>query len=93
MKSDTLHSVRLVYAVLMLSTAILATYYGSFFYAVLTLPEYESPVDTVEDILQVAENGQHRILVRQNSILLPAFAKAARDDRLFYAIGRHINRY
>lgn len=92
MKEDTFHSVRLLYAVLMLSTAILATFYGSSFYAVLTLPEYGSPIDTTADILRIAEDDSHRLLFRQNSILLPAFARANKEDRLFYAIGSHLNR-
>lgn len=90
--TETFHSVRLIYAVLMLSTAILATYYGSSFYAVLTLPEYAAPVDSVEDILKIVQQDSHRLLMRQNSALLPAFLRAHPEDRLFYAIGRHLNR-
>src|SRR5699024_888933 len=45
---------RFLYASWMFANLILANIYSCIFFSILTIPRYEPPVDTVEDIRQIA---------------------------------------
>lgn len=85
-------SSRLVYALWIMSVVVLASSYSGCFYSILTIPVYEKAIDTVNDILDCAQDGFHRIVAPQHSSYLADFLASKEDNGVFYIIGQHINR-
>lgn len=83
---------RLLIGPWMLALLILTNLYCSVFYSILTVPRYERPIDTIENIAQIARSDSHFILVRRQSTYSRRFTHASPDAGLFYAIGQHIRR-
>ena len=85
-------SVRLLNAAWMLSVLILANSYGGRFYSILTLPEFEPPIDTLTDIERIAQNDQGSLQTFHDSSYLQMFLTAKPEDSILYTIGQHMNR-
>lgn len=87
------NSERLLLATWMITSLILSTVYCTLFFALITVPQYERPIDTREDLLRVAQSDSHFLLTRGHSAFQTMFIYARRNQNaLFYEIGRHMNR-
>src|SRR5690349_4317780 len=60
-------SMRIVYGLWICLALVLSSSYGSSFYSLLTVPEYERPVDTIENISAIAQTDHKYLIVKQNS--------------------------
>ncbi|KAH9401370.1 hypothetical protein TYRP_016754 [Tyrophagus putrescentiae] len=85
----------LAYLTWMISCVVLSNIYSSVFYSMLTVPEFDRPIDTQADLARIASsNSGYQILMKAHSGFQQhfQFASASNDaptlDRL---IGLHIN--
>lgn len=90
---ETYLSSRLKYAVWMLAALILSQIYISIFNSIITVPEYEPPIDKITDLLNAISDDSHYIYMAENfGIFRRAFKRASARNRVFHQIGRHLNR-
>ena len=86
-------SIRWIYASLLLATLVLSTFYSCSIFSILTLPRFESPVDTIADIERIAVTDSHSLIMRHNSMIADTFKKAkAEHNKLYHLIGQHLLR-
>ncbi len=78
----------------MLAALILAQIYNSIFNSIITVPEYDPPIDSVADLLKAINDDSHLIYLAANfGVFKYAFLKATPErNRVFHQIGRHLNR-
>lgn len=88
----TADSLRLIYLSWMLASLILATAYSSSFYSILSVPAHVPPIDSLNDLLNVAKSDAKFILMLGNSAFLTRFKYSAHGTDAYYLIGQHINR-
>lgn len=50
-------------------------------------------IDTIDDIIEIAQSDSHTIFVWQGSLFQQRFLDATPEERLFYAIGQHLRKY
>ncbi len=74
------------------STLILSTFYTSIYFSILTVPQTTKPIDSIEDLIEVANSDSFQVILTKNSLLHQQIMTSNKDDCLFYAIGQHINR-
>lgn len=85
-------AMRLIIGIWIFCALTLSTSYSSAFYSILTVPEFELPVDTVEDIRLLASSDSKYLLVKENSSNWLNFIGAGRENRVYHTIGVHLNR-
>ena len=85
--------IRILYAVWMMSVVILSNSYGSCFYSILAVPEFERPIDRIEDILKIAQTDRGFLVTIRHSSYLDTFLSSQPDMGIYYLIGRHMARY
>jgi len=83
----------MIYGVWLFATLILSTAYSSIFYSILTIPIYDKPIDTIDDLVRVAKSDSHYLLLKGNSFYYTLFSKAKPRYTLFYTIRLHFERY
>lgn len=87
------NSSRLKYGVWMFSTLILSTNYISIFYSLLTLPQYERPIDTVNDLMESIKDDSHTIWTQSNyEYLRRMFQRSPPQFKVLHEIGKHMTR-
>ncbi|KAI2806526.1 hypothetical protein BLOT_008483 [Blomia tropicalis] len=87
------NSSRLKYGVWMFSTLILSTNYNSIFYSLLTLPQYERPIDTVNDLMESIKDDSHTIWTQSNyEYLRRMFQRSPPQFKVLHEIGKHMTR-
>src|SRR5690606_2558253 len=67
-KDDSRPSSRMVLAAWILTALVLSNAYSSSFYSILILNEYGRPLDSIEDLLQVAARDSKAIVMNGRSI-------------------------
>ena len=88
-----LNSTRIALASWMLAALLLANAYSSVFYAVLTVPELERPLDTVQQLLRAAQTDSRSIITQQQSAMYASIAEAEPGGHtLYYALQQHMKR-
>ena len=85
-------TIRILYATWLLAVVVIATSYTSSFYSILTLPEYEPPVDYIEDILDIATTDKAQLITLKGSSYYADFVFAKPETTAYYLIGKHMNR-
>src|SRR5699024_3152582 len=86
-------SVRLLYSCWMLSAVVLVTIYSCFFYSSLTLPKFEPLVDTVDDLVRLAQSDHYRVYQKNGSTnIRKLIVSSLPEHGPLYIIGQHINR-
>ena len=86
------HSVRILLATWILVSLILAHSYSGVFYSKLALLEFENPIDTIEDMMDLLDNDHFQL--HTSRLRSTDFLSATKDENeLFYKIGQHIRRY
>lgn len=88
-------SISLLYSCWILASLILSIIFSSIIYSVLTIPEYERPIDTLEDLLRVARDRTKSLIVRSNVAQWNEFLQASRantsaQSKVFRTIGTHL---
>lgn len=84
---------RLIVGIWIFCALTLSTSYSSAFYSILTVPEYELPVDSVEDLSSIARSDSRTLLVKENSSNWLNFMSAdPSTNRVYHTIGMHLNR-
>lgn len=95
-RSTCSESTRLIHAGWILAMLILTSAYSSALYSLLTVPEFESPIDTMQDFIRSIhrrDKGQQKLIVNYaRSVYLEQFIHPQPGNRLFEKIGRHLNR-
>ena len=76
-----------------MAIVILSNSYGGCFYSILTVPEFERPIDTVDDIIEIARTDRGYLVTIDHSSYLDTFLTSKPDEGIFYLIGRHMARY
>lgn len=71
---------------------VLTNLYNSVFFSLLTVPEYRNPINTIDDLLNSIRDDNYAVITLQNSSYLKEFNVAKPIDRIYYEIGRNINR-
>lgn len=89
-KSQT--GVCLLVGLWILSALILGTFYTSIHFSILTLPRTSKPIDSIEDLIEVANSDSHQIVLSKASLLRQLILSSNKKDRLFYSIKKHLNR-
>ena len=77
----------------MLSALILTNCYSSSFYSILTIPAYESTINSLEDLEKAANSDTYNMITWKDSSYLSELIYAQKDQRLYYALGQHIKRF
>lgn len=72
-------------------TLVLTTSYSSIFYSILTIPEYEKPIDDIEDALEFMERDS-RTTIFTSAIYYKHFMKAKPNNQLYYSLGQYIKK-
>ncbi|KAJ6221970.1 hypothetical protein RDWZM_000515 [Blomia tropicalis] len=90
-KKDKRSSLRIIYGVWMFTTLILSNSYGSSFYSILTIPEYDLPIDTAMDIYDISLNHRKTLIVRERSASWWQFVHSNPSNQIYYQIGKHLN--
>lgn len=85
--------VRILYSVWILAVLILSHSYGGRFYSILAVPAFESPIDTVEDVIELARADRGFLVTIDHSSYLDTFLTSQADKGIYYLIGRHMARY
>ncbi|KAI2796417.1 hypothetical protein BLOT_015361 [Blomia tropicalis] len=80
---------RIVFGVWITMTLVLTTSYSSIFYSILTIPEYEKPIDDIEDALEFMERDS-RTTIFTSAIYYKHFMKAKPNNQLYYSLGQYI---
>src|SRR5699024_1387378 len=57
-----------------------------------TVPQTTKPIDSIEDLIEVANSDSYQIVPPKSALMTPQLLNADKQDRLFYAIGQHLNR-
>lgn len=87
---------RLIYAVWVPMVLVLANSYGGCFYSILALPEFEPPIDLLDDLERIANSKDDekggRLVTFEDSSYLEMFLSSGPEDGILFAIGRHMNR-
>lgn len=76
----------------MLAALILANAYSSVFYALLTVPEYEKPIDTIEDLVRIATHDTHQIIIKDQSSVHMTIMNATPENGVYYVLRKHLER-
>ena len=71
--------------------------YGGVFYSVLTVPEFEDPIETLDDLVAASESGHHSVVTLSGSSYLDMFVRAEcelldGECSDYYRIGQNMNR-
>ena len=90
--SFSTNSMRLLYGSWMFVSLILANIYSSTFYSILTITEYEHPIDSVEDLFIAATQDTHWIYIANRTFFNTLVNKATPQDGLIWQIKQHISR-
>lgn len=85
-------SEKLLFSTWMIASMILSTAYCTFFFALVTVPEFEKAIDTREDLMKIAISDSHFLLTRGHTSFQSMFLYAKPRATFFYEIGRHMNR-
>ena len=64
--------------------------YSGVFFSVLTIPEYEEPIETLDDLERVAISGEYDIMTAPNTFYYDLFVKAEHGP--YHTIGEAIKR-
>ena len=75
-----------------MAVVILSNSYGGRFYSILTVPELERPIDSVDDIIEIARTDRGYLVTIDHSSYLDNFLMSP-DKGIFDLIGRHMARY
>lgn len=86
-------SVRILIATWMLASLILANVYSSIVYSILTIPEYNPAIDTVQDLVRAATYDTHYVTLKDMTFshAMTMSAKPS-DHSIFYILKQHIIR-
>ena len=71
-------------------TLILSNAYSGVFYSILTIPEYDPPVDTLGDLMKLVKSDKVTIISSAN--VHHDFEHAGPDNEVYYKIGQHLRR-
>lgn len=77
----------------MFMSLVLSNIYKTVFFSKLTIPEYESAIDTIDDFLNAIKTDSHWILIKENTAITYAITNSQPDDLLFYPIKQHMFRF
>ena len=70
----------------------MTTAYICSFYSILSIPTYDKPIDTVDDLLIVAKYDSKYIMMIKHSEYYTSMVYASPDSYVNHLIGQHINR-
>ena len=79
-----------LYALWLLSSIIFANLYSSNLYSMLTVPNYEKTIDTIEDLRHMLQNNERFIRFEKHSYLWSVIEKSNPDDGIFYEIKQNV---
>ncbi|XP_075675907.1 ionotropic receptor 60e [Dermatophagoides pteronyssinus] len=71
---------------------VLSPAYCASFYSILTIPEYERPMDTTNDILKALQDDYFKIICLKFSSYYDLFVDSPKDLTTLYMIGQHLKR-
>lgn len=86
--------VKLFYGTTLLSALVLSTAYGANFYALLTLPQYEQPVDSLEDLFAFLKTGQKTVMVYSKMPGIERYfntSDLSDESNYFAPLAQHLN--
>ena len=75
-----------------ISALILSNYYSNYYFSILTVHEYERPIDSVQDLANVAAHDSKDIITYSKTFTLDKFIHAEPVNKVNYLIGMHMNR-
>lgn len=94
-EKPTSSAVKLFYGTSLVSVIVLSTAYGANFYALLTLPQYEQPVDSLADLFALLEINKKTVMVYYKVPGIERYFNTSdlSDESNFFApLARHLNR-
>ena len=71
---------------------VLMDSYGGVFFSILTVPKYDTTIDTIEDLVMAAKSGQYDIISLRQALFKKMFIETKYCDD-YYIIGQTIKRY
>ncbi|KAJ6222831.1 hypothetical protein RDWZM_001376, partial [Blomia tropicalis] len=84
--------VRLLYIIWLFVMVVIETIYCGQYYSIMTVPEYDRAIDTLQDIERIAKKDHGYLLTAAHSSYLDSFLKATPEDGILYEIGQHMIR-
>lgn len=76
-----------------MSILILGTVYGAAFYALLTLPQYKPPIDSLEDLFALISTDQRTVVsYAKNPNNNRYFNISSNPSNVYYPLGLHFQR-
>lgn len=83
---------RLVFAFWILGALILSNAYSSSFYSILVVPAFGNPIDSIDDLIRVAQSDSKFIVMNGRSIYWYDLVNAKADNYVYHTLGMHLNR-
>ncbi len=85
--------VKFINAISFLSILILGTAYGAAFYSLLTLPQFEPPIDSLADLFKLIVTNQRTVVsYAKNPNNGRYFNISTNPSNVFYLLGLHFQR-
>ena len=81
---------RLTYCSWIIFTMILSIAYSTRFYSMLTMPTYEKPINTIDDLMDALDGGRHQIINLARSSYFEYFLCSDESNKLFDKIRQNI---
>lgn len=90
--NNHLHQVRIIYGTWIFASLVLSTLFSARFHAMLALPHFDGPIDTLKDLARIVHDVRYIVLTVDQSSCLSTFTQSYPENRLFYTIGQYLNR-
>ncbi|KAJ6221499.1 hypothetical protein RDWZM_000044 [Blomia tropicalis] len=86
------HINRILLGSWIICTLILSTGYSSAFYSILTIPQYEKPIDSIDALIDAVDSQNYDLINVDKSLYTYHMIYATRENYIFYKLGQNINR-
>lgn len=91
LRSPFSSSIRLLFALWLLVSLLIADLYSGKFCSQLSIPEYEKSIDRIDDLQRILTKNQHMIL---NFPFLDGFIRTASpNDSIYYTLKKYVKRF
>ena len=82
---------RILLATWLISSLIFTQFFNSYFFSILSVPEYAKPIDTIDDLVRIS-NQDFKLIFRKTFPYYKMLIDAKLEDPVFSAIGRNAQR-
>ena len=84
---------RQIFLLWMFTSMILTQYYNSYLISILTVPQFEPPIDTVDDLIHALKRNSYQLFTHNKFAYNKELEQSrySDEDALMYHIGHKLN--